>query len=93
MIHRIRVNRGKKVHLSQLVHSYTSTISNDVKLNTIFAPSVYPLNLPPILSAILLIQHHSFEITLDLYQHKIGLRTLYIVKTIVRNVIALTNGS
>lgn len=92
MIHRIRVNRRKKVHPNQSVHSYTPTISSDVKLNTIFAYSMYPLNLHLILSAVLIIQHHSFEITLDLHQNKIGLRTLYIVVTIVRNVTASTNG-
>lgn len=75
------------------INSYTSTISNNVKLNTSSVHSVHPLNLHLTLSAILLMQHHSFEITLDLYHHKIGLTTLYIVTTILRNVTALTNGS
>lgn len=73
----LELNRGKKVPPKELVHSYTSTISNDVKLNPIFAPSVYSLNLCLVLSAWLLIQHNSFEITLDLYQHEIRLRALY----------------
>lgn len=93
MIHRIRVNRGKKVPPKELMHSYTSTISTDVKLNTILAPSIYPLNLRLILSALLLIQHHSFEITRDLYQHEIRLRTQYLVTTIVKTVTASTNDS
>lgn len=90
MIHGIRVNRGKKVPPKELIHSYTSTISNDVKLNPIFACNVYSLNLCVILSAWLLIQHNSFEITLDLYQYEIRLRALYLV-TSVKNLTASTH--
>lgn len=79
MSHRIRVNRGKKAPPEELVHSYTSAISNDVKLSANFLPSVYPPNLHMILSALLSTQHHFFEIALDLYQHEIRLRTLYLV--------------
>lgn len=93
MIHKIRANRGKKDPPKELVRSYTSAISNDVKLNTICAPSVYPLNLRLIQSALLLMQHHSFELTLDLYQHEIRLRTPYLRTTIVKNVTASTNDS